>query len=135
MKTKMDTLLPKIYQDHSDIPTEQIDDVVDLYFKTAAEIVKNPTRNEIAFPWATLIPTLLKTNRDLKYLIRLLDTSTDLTPEQVESIEKKVQWLKNLKEIQDNTPGFKSSEALQSFKQIPKTNPITTYYAQKRRKI
>lgn len=135
MITRIKDLLPKIKQDHPDVPSEIIEKIIEDYFKIAADQIRNPTRNELAFPWITLKLNNKRIERDIPILDKAIKNPKDRTEEVMETIKNKKEWLEGLWEIYENTPGFKSSKALESYKNIPKTNPIVTKHVQKGKKI
>lgn len=135
MITRIKDLLPKIQQDHSDVPPKLIEEIINQYFKIASEQVKNPTRNELAFPWTTLNLSYKMIDRDIHILKKVIKNPKDRDEETMENIVRKKEWLEDLWEVYQNTPGFKSSKSLESYKKIPKTNPIQTKHVQKGKKI
>jgi len=133
--TRIKDLLPKIQQDHPDVPSEIIEKIIEDYFKIAADQIRNPTKNELAFPWITLRLNSRRIERDIAILGNIIKNPKDRTEKVMETVKNKKVWLENLWEIYENTPGFKSSKALEYYKNIPKTNPIVTKHVEKGKKI
>ncbi len=135
MISRIKDILPKVKQDHPDVDEKLLESIIDQYFRLGAEQMKNPTKNELAFPWITLRLCSDRIERDIGILNSLLKNPKDRSEEVLQKVTDKKKWLENLWEIYTNTPGFKSSNTLEFYKSIPKTDPILTEQIQKRYKI
>lgn len=73
MKPNYNTIKQALYDKHPDVPPEEIDKIIKLYFDTLKEHIRNPQRPEISVLWGTLKLNFGKTRKRLETFEEYLD--------------------------------------------------------------
>lgn len=126
MKSTIKDIFPKICEAHPNVKPETIKSLIDLYFNLLVEEINNPSKPEIAVPWATLKISRRQIEKR-RYYVSLLLQNPEI--ENRDKLEKEFEFLQKLHQVALTRPKYKSESKRN------KLEPLREKWRQYRKKL
>lgn len=126
MKSTIKDIFPKICEAHPDVKPDTLKNLIDLYFNLLVEEINNPSKPEIAVPWATLKISQRQIAKRRCYVSLLLQN-----PEikDRDKLEEEFEFLQKLYQVALTRPKYKSEDRKN------KVEPIIEKWKQRYKKL
>lgn len=105
MRSTIKDIFPKICEAHPNVKPETIKSLIDLYFNLLVEEINNPSKPEIAVPWATLKISRRQIEKRRYYVSLLLQNPET---ENRDKLEEEFEFLQKLHQVALTRPKYKS---------------------------